>query len=206
VARQTCPRAMAKNGLVICILVITLLLDQTTSHTSRLKARKHSKRRVKEKDGDLKTQIEKLWREVNALKEIQALQTVCLRGTKVHKKCYLASEGLKQFHEANEDCISKGGILVIPRNSDEINALRDYGKRSLPGVNDFWLGINDMVTEGKFVDVNGAAISFLNWDRAQPDGGKRENCVLFSQSAQGKWSDEACRSSKRYICEFTIPS
>lgn len=28
-----------------------------------------------DKDGDLKTQIEKLWTEVNALKEIQALQT-----------------------------------------------------------------------------------------------------------------------------------
>uniref|UniRef100_A0A8C8Y2N2 C-type lectin domain family 3 member A n=1 Tax=Panthera leo TaxID=9689 RepID=A0A8C8Y2N2_PANLE len=196
---------MAKNGLVIYILVITLLLDQTTSHTSKFKARKHSKRRVKEKDGDLKTQVEKLWREVNALKEMQALQTVCLRGTKFHKKCYLASEGLKHFHEANEDCISKGGTLVIPRNSDEINALRDYGKRSLPGVNDFWLGINDMVTEGKFVDVNGVTISFLNWDRAQPNGGKRENCALFSQSAEGKWSDEVCRSTKRYICEFIIP-
>lgn len=131
--------------------------------------------------------------------------TVCLRGTKVHKKCYLASEGLKHYHEANEDCISKGGTLVVPRNSDEISALRDYGKRSLPGVNDFWLGINDMVTEGKFLDVHGFAVSFLNWDRAQPSGGKRENCVLFSQSAQGKWSDEACRSSKRYICEFIIP-
>nr|XP_044997935.1 C-type lectin domain family 3 member A isoform X2 [Jaculus jaculus] len=168
---------MAKNGLVICILVVSLLLDQTTSHPSKVKARKHSKRRVK----------------------------VCLRGTKVHKKCYLASEGLKYFHEANEDCISKGGTLVVPRNSDEINALRDYGKRSLPGINDFWVGINDMVTEGKFLDVHGIAVSFLNWDRAQPNGGKRENCVLFSQSAQGKWSDEACRSNKRYICEFIIP-
>ena len=28
-----------------------------------------------EKDGDLKIQVEKLWREVNALKEMQALQT-----------------------------------------------------------------------------------------------------------------------------------
>lgn len=28
-----------------------------------------------EKDGDLKSQVEKLWREVNALKEMQALQT-----------------------------------------------------------------------------------------------------------------------------------
>ncbi|XP_004437145.1 C-type lectin domain family 3 member A [Diceros bicornis minor] len=196
---------MAKSGIVIYILVITLLLDQTSSHTSKFKARKHSKRRVKEKDGDLKTQVEKLWREVNALKEMQALQSVCLRGTKFNKKCYLASESSKHFHDANEDCISKGGTLVIPRSSDEINALRDYGKRSLPGVNDFWLGINDMVTEGKFVDVNGITISFLNWDNAQPNGGKRENCALLSQSAQGKWSDEVCGSSKRYICEFTIP-
>uniref|UniRef100_G3TQQ1 C-type lectin domain family 3 member A n=1 Tax=Loxodonta africana TaxID=9785 RepID=G3TQQ1_LOXAF len=196
---------MAKNGLIVCILVVTLLLDQTTSHTSKLKARKHSKRRAKADDGDLKTQVEKLWREVNALKEIQALQTVCLRGTKVQKKCYLASDGLKNFHEANEDCISKGGTLVVPRNSDEISSLLDYGKKSLPGVNDFWLGINDMAAEGKFRDVNGIAISFLNWDRAQPNGGKRENCVLFSQSAQGKWNVEVCGSSKRYICEFIIP-
>ncbi|XP_004600567.1 C-type lectin domain family 3 member A [Sorex araneus] len=196
---------MAQNRLVICLLVITLVLDQASSHPARLKSRKHSKRRVKEKDGDLKTQVEKLWREVNALKELQALQTVCLRGTKVHKKCYLASEGSKHFHEANEDCISRGGTLVIPRSTDEINALRDYGKRSLPGVNDFWLGINDMNSEGKFVDVHGFALSFSHWDRAQPNGGKRENCALFSQSAQGRWSDEACRSSKRYICEFIIP-
>ena len=34
----------------------------------------HSKK-SSEKDGDLKIQVEKLWREVNALKEMQALQT-----------------------------------------------------------------------------------------------------------------------------------
>lgn len=49
VARLACPRAMAKNGLVICILVASLLLDQTNSYPSRMKARKHSKRRVKGK-------------------------------------------------------------------------------------------------------------------------------------------------------------
>lgn len=46
---QACPRAMAKSGLVIYVLVITLLLEQTTSITSKFKARKHSKRRVKGK-------------------------------------------------------------------------------------------------------------------------------------------------------------
>lgn len=130
---------------------------------------------------------------------------VCLRGTKVHKKCYLASDGAKHFHEANEDCIAKGGTLAIPRDGDETNALRDYGKKSLPGVADFWLGITDMVNEGKFVDVNGMVLNYFNWDRSQPNGGKRENCVSLSQSAQGKWVDEVCRTLKRYICEFLIP-
>ncbi|CAM5093706.1 unnamed protein product [Natator depressus] len=196
---------MAQTGLLIFLLISILLLDQATGQASKFKARKHSKRRVKEKDGDLKTQIDKLWLEVNSLKEMQALQTVCLRGTKIHKKCYLASEGAKHFHEANENCIAKGGTLAIPRDNDETNSLQDYGKKSLPGVADFWLGITDMVNEGKFVDVNGMALNYFNWDRSQPNGGKRENCVLFSQSSQGKWRDEVCRTVKRYICEFLIP-
>nr|XP_033799531.1 C-type lectin domain family 3 member A isoform X1 [Geotrypetes seraphini] len=196
---------MTHPGLLILLFMATLLVEQTGAQASRLKAKKDHRSKDREKDGDLKTQIDKLWREVNSLKEMQALQTVCLRGTKLHKKCYLAFDGSKPFHEANEDCITKGGTLAVPRDNDENQALRDYGKRSLPGAAEFWLGINDMVNEGKFVDVNGATINFFNWDRSQPNGGKRENCALFSQSSQGKWVDDACRSMKKYICEFLIP-
>lgn len=73
----------------------------------------------------------------------------------------------------------------------------------MPGGSEFWLGVNDMVNEGKFVDVNGMALQYFNWDHAQPNGGKRENCVF--SSTQGKWVDEVCRTAKRYICEFLIP-
>ncbi|XP_051884465.1 tetranectin-like protein [Pristis pectinata] len=154
---------------------------------------------------DLRNEIDKLWREVNLLKETQALQTVCLKGTKVHKKCYLASKGAKSFHAANEDCIAQGGTLSIPRDSDESNSLRSYAKKSLSGARDFWIGVNDMTSEGKFVDVNGMAINYLNWDRNEPRGGTRENCAAASIGGQGKWSDEVCRNEKRYICEYLIP-
>ncbi|XP_013912269.1 PREDICTED: C-type lectin domain family 3 member A [Thamnophis sirtalis] len=195
-----------KPGVCLVFLFITVvLLDLVTGQASPFKTNKHAKRKVKEKNGDLKSQIDKLWKEVNALKEMQALQTVCLRGTKIHKKCYLVSEGAKHFHEANEDCIAKGGTLAIPRDGDETTALREYSKKSLPGVADFWLGVTDMVNEGKFVDVNGMVLNYVNWDRSQPNGGKRENCVLFSQPGQGKWADEVCRTVKRYVCEFLIP-
>ncbi|KAG8437624.1 hypothetical protein GDO86_008367 [Hymenochirus boettgeri] len=195
---------MAHGGLLICLFITILVLDQTNAQSAKLKGKKERRSKEKEKDGDLKVQIDKLWREVNSLKEMQALQTVCLRGTKIHKKCYLAFEETKHFHEANEDCIAKGGTLAIPRDTEENNALRDYGKKSLHGSGEFWLGVNDMVNEGKFVDVNGVALTYFNWERS-PNGGKRKNCALLTQASQGKWIDEVCRSLKKYVCEFIIP-
>ncbi|KAG2469700.1 CLC3A protein, partial [Polypterus senegalus] len=132
---------------------------------------------------------------------------VCLRGTKVHRKCYLAIDVPKHFHEANEDCIAQGGTLVTPRDADENTSVRDYAKKSLPGAKDFWIGITDMVKEGHYVDVNGMAINYFNWDRSksQPTGVKRESCVMMSQASQGKWHDDVCRNLKKYICEYIIP-
>ncbi|XP_069758180.1 tetranectin-like protein [Narcine bancroftii] len=189
---------MAGAKLLWFAFLCVAMMSMATAQSSR------SKSKTGKGKEDLKKEINKLWREVNLLKEMQALQTVCLRGTKVHKKCYLASKGAKSFHSANEDCIAQGGTLSIPRNTDENSSLRSYAKKSLTGVRDFWIGVNDMTSEGKFVDVNGMAINYLNWDRSEPRGGTRENCVAASIGI-GKWSDEVCRNEKRYICEYLIP-
>lgn len=133
--------------------------------------------------------------------------SVCLRGVKAHRKCYLVSEQVKHYHEANEDCIAQGGTLAIPRDMSENDQLRDYAKRSSPGSKDFWIGITDIVKEGQYVDVNSLPVSFFHWDRSkrEPSGRKRESCVALSLAAQGKWHDEVCRSQKKYICEYLIP-
>uniref|UniRef100_A0A3B3YR30 C-type lectin domain-containing protein n=1 Tax=Poecilia mexicana TaxID=48701 RepID=A0A3B3YR30_9TELE len=152
-------------------------------------------------DEDVKAQIEKLWQEVNLLKEMQALQTVCLRGIKAHRKCYLLNEEPKHYHEANEDCIAQGGTLATPRDMMENNEVRDYAKRSTPGIREFWIGVADIVKEGQYVDVNSMPVSFFNWDRSkkQPTGTKRESCVALSLTAQGKWYDEEINSSQEIL-------
>uniref|UniRef100_A0A8C9V529 C-type lectin domain family 3 member A n=1 Tax=Scleropages formosus TaxID=113540 RepID=A0A8C9V529_SCLFO len=158
-------------------------------------------------EDDVKSQIGKLWQEVNSLKEMLALQTVCLRGTKAHRKCYLTIEEPKHYHEANEDCIAQGGTLAIPRDQNENNDLRDYAKRSSPATKDFWIGVTDIVKEGQYVDVNSVPVTYFNWDQAQrqPTGSKRESCVALSVASQGKWHDDVCRRLKKYICEYLIP-
>ena len=62
-------RSVFRNDLILFslhfILIICCFIHPTPPHSKK----------SSEKDADLKTQVEKLWREVNALKEMQALQT-----------------------------------------------------------------------------------------------------------------------------------
>lgn len=132
---------------------------------------------------------------------------VCLKGTKVHRKCFLAFTQPKTFHEASEDCISRGGTLGTPQSGSENDALHDYLRQSAGAEAETWLGLNDMAAEGAWVDMTGGHIAYKNWETeitAQPDGGKAENCAALAGAANGKWFDKRCRDRLPYICQFAI--
>ncbi|KAM9075902.1 tetranectin [Balaenoptera ricei] len=193
------------------LLCLFSLLTQVTAETPTSKVKKAAN--VK-KDAvspkmleELKTQLDSLAQEVALLKEQQALQTVCLKGTKVHMKCFLAFVQAKTFHEASEDCISRGGTLGTPHTGSENDALYEYLSQSVGSEAEVWLGFNDMADEGAWVDMTGGHITYKNWETeitAQPDGGKVENCAALSGAANGKWFDKRCRDNLPYVCQFAI--
>ncbi|XP_069771628.1 tetranectin-like isoform X2 [Narcine bancroftii] len=157
---------------------------------------------------DVKKQIEHIVQDVNLLKESQALQSVCLRGMKVDRKCYLPMSGEKSFHRAADDCILHGGLLGYVENEEENQALHQYVSRKMGGGSSIWLGVTDIVDEGRWLDVTSTAVNYTNWQMGsspQPDGGTKENCVAFSGQGNGKWLDEPCRSLHQYICQYNIP-
>uniref|UniRef100_W5M233 C-type lectin domain family 3, member Ba n=1 Tax=Lepisosteus oculatus TaxID=7918 RepID=W5M233_LEPOC len=156
---------------------------------------------------ELKKQIDNILQELSLLKEQQALQTVCLKGTKIHGKCFLAVNQKKKYHAASEDCISKGGTLSTPLHGDENDSLYDYMRRSVGPEAQIWLGINDMASEGTWLDMTGSSVKYKNWETeitTQPDGDRAQNCAVLSGPANGKWFDENCRAEKPFICEFNI--
>ncbi|XP_020843002.1 tetranectin isoform X2 [Phascolarctos cinereus] len=156
---------------------------------------------------EMKSQLDSLAQDVALLKEQQALQTVCLKGTKIHLKCFLAFPQAKTYHEASEDCISRGGTLSTPQNVDENNSLYEYLHKGIGTEAEIWLGLNDMATEGNWVDMTGSKISYKNWETeitTQPDGGKVENCAVMSGVAMGKWFDKRCKERLPFICQFMI--
>ncbi|KAI1901864.1 hypothetical protein AGOR_G00038820 [Albula goreensis] len=156
---------------------------------------------------DLQKQIDDLTQEVMLLKEQQALQTVCLKGMKIHGKCYLADTQVKPFHSASEDCISKGGTLSTPMTSDENDQLYEYVRKNMGLGVQIWLGINDMVTEGQWLDQTGSQVRYTNWDTKvirKPGGDRSLNCAILSGVSKGMWYEQNCRSNKASVCEFNI--
>ncbi|KAL3981184.1 alkylglycerol monooxygenase [Sarotherodon galilaeus] len=189
--------------MVLCLLLL--------AHVS---LQQNSKKRNGKKESAINTAIENLERKVdeiiqdlNVLKEQQALQTVCLKGTKIHRKCFLANLVKQSFHAASDDCIAKGGSLSTPLTGDENDQLYSYVRQSIGPDEHIWLGINDMVTDGHWVDQSGSNVRFKNWETEitqQPDGGRNQNCAVLSTTANGKWFDENCRAEKASVCEFNI--
>lgn len=129
--------------------------------------------------------------------------SVCLKGTKIHGKCYLADPVKKRYHTASEDCIAKGGTLSTPFSLDENDKLYDYMRQSIGLDEEIWLGINDMQTEGVWVDQTGSTIRYKNWDTSFK-GDRTMNCAVLSGSISGKWLDENCREERASVCEFNI--
>ncbi|CAL8297952.1 tetranectin [Gadus morhua] len=193
-------------SLILCLLLlVSPALQQTPASAKKKNARKEAANNaVIEK---MQKQIDDILEELNLLKEHQALQTVCLRGTKVLGKCFLADPVKKNYHAASEDCVAKGGSLGTPVTGDENDRLYEYVLRSIGQEEHVWLGINDMITEGQWVDQSGQGVRFKNWETVitlQPDGGRGQNCAIMSTSANGKWFDENCRAEKVSVCEFNI--
>lgn len=200
---------MAVRGACVVLGLLLLLVDCSVQQTP---TKRKPVRKEATKDAaieELQKQVNDIVQELNLLKEQQALQTVCLKGIKVHNKCFLVDPERKRYHTASEDCNSKGGVLVSPLSSAENDQLRDYVRLSLGQDEQVWLGINDMITEGNWMDQTGSKITYKNWDvsnyRSQePNGGMSQNCAVLSAASNGKWFDENCREEKASVCQFNI--
>uniref|UniRef100_H2U5W4 C-type lectin domain family 3 member B n=2 Tax=Takifugu TaxID=31032 RepID=H2U5W4_TAKRU len=190
---------------IFCLLLLAHSSLQQTAEKKRRNGKKDSANSSAIEE--LRKQINDLAQELNLLKEQQALQTVCLRGTKIIGKCFLADPVKRTFHAASEDCIAKGGVLSTPTSGYENDELYDYVRQSIGPEEHIWLGINDVVTDGQWLDHSSSNVRFKNWETditLQPDGGRSQNCAILSTTANGKWFDESCRDEKASVCEFNI--
>ncbi|KAI5621700.1 immune-related, lectin-like receptor 2, partial [Silurus asotus] len=124
-------------------------------------------------------------------------------------KCYHFSPNKLNWTQSRDDCVEKGGHLVIITSRAE----QDFLSSKIQITH--WVGLNDLETEGKWMWVNNQPLqgSLTFWFSApegpnQPDNRKNrdhsgENCgTLGDESGNiNKWFDASCKKFRKYICE-----
>lgn len=111
----------------------------------------------------------------------------------VYKKAPLNRLWLDQFDYCRST--STFAYLAVPNGATEL-----MGLNALAGQ-PAWVGINDLMIEGTFVEVEtGGPATFLPWFAGNPDDdGPGQDCVMAGGSTA--ISDEDCNVSLAAVCE-----
>ncbi|KAM8927077.1 C-type lectin domain family 11 member A [Pelodytes ibericus] len=175
-------------------------MDVKMSRMSESLSKTHTK--VSETEDTLATVSEMNLRNQRHIGQIEG----CLKGKRLHRKCYLIFQHFETYATAQKLCHSRGGNLAMPIDQQDFAALTQYVHDAFFPFNwPIWIGINDLRSEGMYLYENGHRVSFYNWYKdhlvTQPNGGAVENCVSIS-SDDGKWWDNDCSRRMYYVCEY----
>ena len=64
----------------------------------------------------------------------------------------------------------------------------------------FWIGYNDIASEGTFGWSSGAPAAFASWNSGEPNDSSNEDCTEFRLGGNN-WNDLNCGAAKAFICE-----
>ena len=112
-------------------------------------------------------------------------------------QCYRNENTSRNWGAQRNRCNEVGSELITISSVAENRWLQLVG-----GIgNDFWIGLNDIATEGTFVWSSGQTPGFTNWADGEPNnfsGG--EDCAAYDEG-NSQWNDVTCATNVRAICE-----
>lgn len=106
---------------------------------------------------------------------------------------YRKTEG-RDRDSAVDACTADGAHLAVVESAEE-----DTFVRSIGGNATFWIGLDDLTTEGTFRWVNAAAVAYRRFSLGEPNDNGPEDCVMVN--ADGSWNDTDCGETRPAVCE-----
>jgi hypothetical protein len=105
----------------------------------------------------------------------------------------------RTFAEAEAECEEQGGQLVTLDDDAENEAVWSTAA-SIREI-EWWIGVDDRVEEGLYVDPTGAPLEYGAWAAGEPnDSGGVEDCGHYWSFAP-IWNDIDCEATMGTICE-----
>jgi len=125
---------------------------------------------------------------------------------------YYISSATKNWQEARNDCINRGGDLLIINSEEEqqyIQSLSGYVDSSW-----YWMGFHDLGHDLEWRSVSGTYIwqgastgstqndAYTNWYTGLPSSGYDCVALMSNITYFGKWYNTTCTTARPYICEL----
>ena len=120
---------------------------------------------------------------------------------------YLFCASGESFDTANSNCTSWGYHVVYVNSAAEQSFV--WGEARSRGVVDWWIGMTDTATEGRYlwldgtvVWADGAAVSYHSFRGGDPGANSDEDCIEMDGPTEGMWADGTCTQIQPYVCEL----
>ncbi|XP_033630274.1 C-type lectin domain family 4 member M-like [Asterias rubens] len=112
-------------------------------------------------------------------------------------KCYKVHDADVTWEEGKQQCVELGGVIVVTQSEEEIQHLHN-----ICSCDRFWIGCNDIQTEGTWVCLNGEATigsDDKRWDVGQPNNqNEDQSCaevlVYPASGTSAAWHDRECHA------------
>ena len=107
--------------------------------------------------------------------------------------------------QAEEQAVRWGGHLVTINNrEEELWLISQFGANEC-----FWIGFNDISSEGNWVWISGEPVTYTNWSQWEPNNegtyGEVEHGAIMNWSDGGAWNDNSIYNHYRGIVETSRP-
>ena len=106
----------------------------------------------------------------------------------------------KNYEDARQDCVTRGGHLASIRNQSEQQQLVSASL----GLwwSSWWIGLDDIEEEGTFVWQDGTPTDYTAWADNEPNDSNGEDCGHIAEWAGGLWNDIPCTNEMPYLCRY----
>ena len=97
-------------------------------------------------------------------------------------------------------CAQKGGYLAEIVSKIEQTNLNTILRED----SQYWIGLTDLVTEGKFVWQHAYTDAYTNWTPGEPNNKENEDCVMIwhhPHKGGWGWNDGSCYTNLHALCK-----
>ncbi|XP_071807978.1 C-type lectin domain family 4 member M-like [Asterias amurensis] len=102
------------------------------------------------------------------------------------------------WEEGKQICVELGGMMVVPQSEEELQHI--INMCSCQAWPWFWIGCNDIQTEGTWVCLDGEIFDVQDemWSDSEPNNSNNEDCAVGVGSG---WFDWQCDRTSKSICQ-----